>query len=116
MWIWILLSVVAGIGVATQALINARLGNASGNAFVAAVISFAVGLTSLLVVLLLQPAGAVRWQALRAAPWWAFIGGALGAFFIVVSIYSVPRIGAAVLLSAAVLGQLSFSLAADHFG
>jgi bacterial/archaeal transporter family-2 protein len=116
MWIWILVSAVAGIGIATQALINTRLGAAAQSPLVAAVISFAVGLTSLLCVLVIQPTGTVKLQALRSAPVWAFFGGMLGAFFIVATIYGVPRVGAAVWLSAAVLGQVTFSLVADHFG
>lgn|SRR6185312_8036110 len=116
MWIWIVLGVVAGTGVATQALINTRLGSFVGSTFVAGTISFAVGLTSLLVVMVAQPAGTLRMQAIRSAPWWAFVGGALGAFFIVATIYGVPRVGAALWLSAAVLGQVTFSLVADHFG
>jgi transporter family-2 protein len=107
MWIWVM---------ATQALINTRLGTAAGNAFVAAMISFAVGFTSLTIVLAVRTAGAVRWEGLRGAPWWAYVGGMLGAFFIVATIYGVPRVGAAVWLSAAVLGQVTFSLVADHFG
>jgi bacterial/archaeal transporter family-2 protein len=116
MWIWILVSAVAGVGIATQALINTRLGAAAGSPLVAAVISFAVGLASLLCVLLVQPTGTIKVHALASAPVWAFFGGTLGAFFIVMTIYGVPRVGAAVWLSAAVLGQVAFSLVADHFG
>ena len=116
MWMWIVVSAVAGIGIATQALINTRLGAAAGSPLVAAVISFAVGLTSLLCVLAVQPSGTVKVHAVASAPAWAFLGGMLGAFFIVATIYGVPRVGAAVWLSAAVLGQVTFSLVADHFG
>jgi transporter family-2 protein len=116
MWTWIILSAIAGMGIATQALMNTRLGAASGSPLVAAVISFAVGLTALLCVLVFQPAGTVKIHQLATAPVWAFVGGALGAFFIVVTIYGVPRVGVAVWLSAAVLGQVTFSLIADHFG
>ena len=116
MWIWVVVSVIAGIGVATQALINTRLGGAAGNPFVAAMISFAVGFTSLAIVLTLRTTESGRWEGLRAAPWWAYVGGMLGAFFIVATIYGVPRVGAALWLSAAVLGQVTFSLVADHFG
>jgi transporter family-2 protein len=63
-----------------------------------------------------QPAATLRQHSLGSAPWWAWIGGALGAFYIVMSIYLIPRIGAAALLSAVVLGQVVFSLLADHFG
>jgi len=116
MWLWIVVSAIAGMGVASQALINTRLGAMAGSPLVAGVISFAVGLTSLLCVLIVQPAGTVRFHDLAKAPVWAFLGGTLGAFFIIATIYGVPRVGAAVWLSAAVLGQVTLSLVADHFG
>jgi len=104
------------MAIAAQALINWRLGSWAGNPILAATISFGVGFAALLAVLLTQPVGTLRQHTLGGAPWWAWIGGALGAFYIVMSIYMVPRIGAAALLSAVVLGQLTFSLLADHFG
>src|SRR4051794_6324280 len=115
MWILILLSAAGGMAIAAQALINAKLNSYAGNGVLAATISFAVGLVALLAVLVFVPAP-VRTASLWSAPWWAWIGGALGALYIVISIYAVPRIGAAALLSAAVFGQLVFSLVADHFG
>jgi bacterial/archaeal transporter family-2 protein len=116
MWIWIVVSAVGGMAIATQALINWRLSHSAGHPLLAAVISFAVGLLTLLAVVAVQPAATLRNQHLSTAPWWAFIGGTLGAFYIVMSIYLIPRIGAAALLSAVVMGQLVLSLLADHFG
>jgi transporter family-2 protein len=116
MGILVLLSIAGGMAIAAQALINARLQVAAGNSILAATLSFAVGLVALLAVLVVQPSSAVSGHSLGSAPWWAWLGGALGAFYVVVSIYVAPRIGAAALLSAVVLGQLSFSLVADHFG
>ncbi|MCU1283858.1 MAG: hypothetical protein JWO13_208 [Acidobacteriales bacterium] len=115
MWILVLLSAAGGMAIAAQALINARLNVYAGNGVLAATISFVVGLVSLLAVLVFVPSGA-RSGSLSSAPWWAWMGGALGALYIVISIYVVPKIGAAALLSAAVFGQLVFSLVADHFG
>jgi transporter family-2 protein len=116
MWIWIVVGAIGGMAIAMQALINWRLSAAAGHPLVAATISFAIGLVSLLGVLVAQPATTLRQHNLGSAPWWAWIGGALGAFYIVMSIYLIPRIGTAALLSAVVLGQVAFSLIADHFG
>ena len=115
MWMWIIVSAIGGMAIAAQALINWRLAAVAGNPFFAATISFGVGFAALLLVLLTQP-GAMRQSTLGSAPWWVWIGGALGAFYIVMSILLIPRIGAAALLSAVVMGQLFFSLFADHFG
>lgn len=40
----------------------------------------------------------------------------LGAFYIVMSILLLPRIGVAALISATVVGQMLFSIVADHYG
>lgn len=114
MWTLLLLAALGGAAIALQALVNARLQQAAGNPILAASISFAVGLAGLLAVLPLSRGGSV--SALGFAPWWAWIGGLLGAFYIVMSILLLPRIGAAALISAVVLGQMVFSIVADHYG
>lgn len=114
MWTLLLLAAFGGAAIALQALINARLQQSAGNPVLAATISFAVGLVGLLLVLV--PSQATGPQTLSQAPWWAWTGGLLGAFYIVMSILLVPRIGAAALISSAVLGQMVFSLVADHYG
>ena len=49
-------------------------------------------------------------------PGWAWLGGVLGAFYVVSTIIAGPRLGAAALLALVVLGQLATSLLVDHFG
>lgn len=111
----LLLAVTAGVAVALQAVINARLGQFAGNSVLAATISFAVGLVGIALALLTQ-SRLVSSQTLASAPWWAWVGGLLGAFYVLLSIMLVPRIGVAALMCSAVLGQMLFSLTADHFG
>jgi bacterial/archaeal transporter family-2 protein len=113
MWTLLLLAALGGAAIALQALVNARLQQNAGNAVLAATISFGVGFFALLLLLVVQPRAP---QTLAQTPWWGWIGGLLGAFYIVLSILLVPRIGAAALISAAVLGQMVFSIIADHYG
>jgi bacterial/archaeal transporter family-2 protein len=113
MWTLLLLAALGGAAIALQALVNARLQLSAGNPVLAATISFGVGFAGLLLVLIMQPFSV---QGLSQTPWWAWMGGVLGAFYIVLSILLIPRIGAAALISSAVLGQMVFSLAADHYG
>lgn len=51
-----------------------------------------------------------------AAPWWAWLGGALGAFYVAGSITSAPRLGAVTLIAVILAGQALASLVVDHFG
>jgi len=109
------LAFLAGVMVAIQAPTNALLGKASGSAIAAALISFAVGTTALAVMLLAT--GWVRLTpAMRELPWYAWVGGFYGAFFVAIAAFVAPRIGVGALLTAAVAGQLIAALVLDHFG
>ena len=50
------------------------------------------------------------------APWYAWLGGLLGAFYIISTIIISPKIGLATFLAIVIGGQLLMSLVIDHFG
>jgi bacterial/archaeal transporter family-2 protein len=50
------------------------------------------------------------------APWWVWTGGLLGAFYVLGSIVTAPKLGAAMLVALILAGQAIASLAVDHFG
>jgi bacterial/archaeal transporter family-2 protein len=106
--------VVAGAFLPLQAGVNARLGHFVGGPVRASLVSFTVGALALLVVVLV----AYRGGAHRAgdAPWWAWIGGALGAFYVVSAVVVAPRIGAAAYFGVLVAAQLVTGVLADRFG
>jgi transporter family-2 protein len=54
--------------------------------------------------------------ALAPAPWWAWTGGALGAYHIFSTIVVVPLLGAAFAFALIVGGQTIASIAIDQFG
>ena len=117
--LYILLMVVAGAGVAAQVAINAQLNAAAGNALWAMNISFAVsvaaGLTALAVAAVftqVPPPAPGLWRA----PWWIWLGGLGGAFYVLLAILLARRLGAALLLAATILGQIVTSLLIDHYG
>jgi bacterial/archaeal transporter family-2 protein len=114
--IYILLSLLAGAVLPLQALINARLAAGVGSSLWAAAISFQVGALGLLLV---QLALRAPWPELgRAAsvPSWIWSGGLFGAVYVASVIASVPRLGAASVISLVIFGQLTASLLLDHFG
>lgn len=49
-------------------------------------------------------------------PKWQLIGGLLGAFFIVINIFSVNLIGVAATFMAVIIGQILVGAIIDHFG
>ena len=50
------------------------------------------------------------------APWWALIGGLLGAIYVTVALVAVRTLGAAGLTAVVIAGQLAISVVIDRFG
>ena len=50
------------------------------------------------------------------APWWVWIGGLLGAFYVGVAIYATPKLGVATLIAAVIAGQTIASVVIDQYG
>jgi len=111
-----LLALAAGVVLIVQVGVNTTLRGAVGSPVMAALISFVVGSAALLIFLLLARAPWPGRAQLLAVPGWAWLGGVLGAFYVVSTIVAGPRLGAAALLALIVLGQLVTSLLVDHFG
>lgn len=87
----------------------------SNSAPLASLISFAVGTAVLFLYV-----GATRIPipalASSTAPWYAWLGGLLGAIGVTTLTYLAPRIGALAMISLLICGQLIGSLIFDHFG
>jgi transporter family-2 protein len=115
-WPFILLALVAGFCLPTQAGINAQLNQWSQSAILAATISFAVGTIGLFVYALCLR---IPWPAVDTMsrhPWWIWTGGLLGAFLVASTVVLAPRLGAASMIALIVAGQMTASVALDHFG
>jgi transporter family-2 protein len=105
----------AGVLVGMQAPVNARLGRAVGGVQ-AASISFLVGTVALLSIAAVVHGGWGNYSKVAGAPWWALIGGLLGAVYVTVAILTVRTLGASSLTAAVITGQLIISVAIDRFG
>ncbi len=99
-----------------QAGINARLAQILGSPIRASFVSFLVGTIALLLVALFVFKPLPSTGRLGGAPWWVWIGGLLGAVYVVVSVVSAPKIGAATLFATLVAGQAIVSVIVDEFG
>ncbi len=106
---------IGGMLLAVQAPTNALLARGLGSPVNAALVSFLVGSLALAAVALalgVRPgAGAVR-----ALPWYAWVGGFYGAVFVAIAAYAAPRLGVTYFLIFAIAGQLVMALFLDRFG
>src|SRR5437016_189306 len=111
----VFLGVTAGCLVGMQAPINSRLGRHIGTAQ-AATFSFIVGTVALLLVASLWHGGLGSMVHVSRAPWWALIGGLLGAVYVTVALVAVRTLGASGLTAVVIAGQLAISVVIDRFG
>ena len=115
-WIWLLLALVAGVIIAVQVGINAELRVAVGDPVVAVLLSSVIGLLAMAAYAVLTRATWPETSTLLRVPGWQWLGGVLGAAYLVTTVILAPRLGAATLVGLVVTGQLLASLALDHFG
>lgn len=113
---FILMALVAGLSVPTQAGINAQLGLWARSPVLASTISFAVGTLTLIVYSLVTRIPLPSLTTVGNHPWWIWIGGTLGAFFVTSTIILVPKLGATTMVALILAGQMFASLLLDHFG
>jgi bacterial/archaeal transporter family-2 protein len=113
---FLLLAFVAGGALPVQAGINARLAEWVGGPIRASMISFGVGTIVLFLLALVATRGVVNTGRLDEIPWWAWLGGAVGAGYVASTVAAAPRLGALNLFVAVIFGQLLCSVVLDHFG
>lgn len=111
----VLLVLFGGGLIALQAPTNVMLARAGGSPVLAALISFAVGTAALLAVWLAAPKATAA-SPFGALPWYAWLGGIYGAFYVAVAAYAAPRIGLASLVTIGIAGQILMAIWLDHVG
>ena len=110
------LALGAGISVATQQVLNGSLRAALGSPAWAGLVSYAVGLLTMIVAVLALGERAPSWKVVADVPWWAWSGGVFGSAFILLSILLLPALGAATLFALVIAGQVLAAVTLDHFG
>jgi transporter family-2 protein len=115
-WTLLVLSCLGGVGLALQPAWNARLRTAVDSPVLAALVSFLVGGAVLAIVTASGVLGRGRFNTLGEVPWWGWLGGVLGAFYVTAAVVSLPRLGSTLVLAATLLGQLATALVIDANG
>lgn len=111
-----LLAFVAGALTVAQTGMNAQLRSNLGNALLGAAVNFVVGAGTLLIALFVMRVPIPSTRELVSVPGWAWISGCLGATFVAILAWSARDLGATLVLSLVIAGQLVASVIFDHFG
>ena len=113
---WIGLALAAGALLPMQALLNARLGAQLASPYWAATMQNVIGTLFIGLVVLLMRAPAPAGVQLAGAPIWTWVGGCLGATYVLLALMVIPRLGATRAMTAIIAGQLVAAVLLDHFG
>lgn len=115
-YLYAAMAFACGAIVPLQATINATLRTHLPSPMQAALVSFTVGTLALLLYVIAERSPWPTAAAVANVPWWGWIGGVLGAFFVFSSLVVVPKLGAATMLAVIVAGQMTASMLMDHYG
>lgn len=111
----LLVAAMAGAAMAVQGTLNSVLGKVIGlleATFVVHIVGTAVILGAILAV----RRGFGDLTLVGEAPWYTYLGGALGVVIIISVAFSIPRTGVANATTAIIVGQVLAALLIDHFG
>lgn len=114
-WLYPLI-LAAGLLQAWGPPMNGALRRALENPWLASVVSFVPVLAFLLVLFLCQPAPLPSAKGVGAMPWWAPLGGLIGAFAVITGLLFVDKVGAGPFAGLTITANILMSLAIDHFG
>jgi bacterial/archaeal transporter family-2 protein len=114
---WIIPFIILGGALQTcGAAMNGQLNKSMVNPWLASAMSFALITFFFTSVFLMQPHPLPTTHDLAAMPWWAVIGGLVGAVQVYAGLTLVSRVGAGMFVGLTVTAALITSLVVDHFG
>jgi transporter family-2 protein len=114
---WIYPFIILGGALQTcGAAMNAQLFNSLENRWLASVVSFALITAFFLCLFAMFPSPLPSAGHLTSMPWWAPIGGLVGAVQVYAGLTLVHRVGAGPFVAFTVTAALITSLLLDHFG
>jgi len=113
---FIAVAIFSGAIVTMQAGMNSTLAKFAQNPLWATTASLTISLVVIAGVLIVARPQLPDVTTMLSAPWWVWLGGVAGAFYVTAAIILAPKLGAAVFLAAIVAGQMIAAIILDHYG
>ena len=114
---WIYPFIILGGALQTcGAAMNAQLFQSLGNKWLANAVSFALILAFFVCVFAMFPHPLPALDSLAKMPWWAPLGGLVGAVQVYAGLTLVHKVGAGTFVGLTVTAALIMSLVLDHYG
>ena len=95
---------------------NGQLNKSLHNPWLASAVSFALHTFFFMAAFLIMPHPLPTTRDLASMPWWAVVGGLVGAVQVYAGLTLVNKVGAGPFMGFTVTAALLMSLAIDHFG
>jgi transporter family-2 protein len=114
-WLYPLI-LIAGALQAWGPPMNGALRGALSNPWLASLVSFLPIIAFLSVVFFCAPRPLPTAEGLNGMPWWAPLGGLVGAFAVVAGLIFVNKVGAGAFAGLTITANILMSLVIDHFG
>ncbi|MBD3883677.1 DMT family transporter [Phormidium tenue FACHB-886] len=114
--VYLLAALAGGAILPVQVALNTLLRRYVGEPMQVTFISYLAGTLASLAICLAARYPLPAATALAQTSWWMWIGGCLGTLYVWSSIFTTPRIGAALALALAIAGQMIAALFLDHYG
>jgi transporter family-2 protein len=114
--ILVLCAIATGAMIPFQAGANAILGRTLGHPLWGTASSLGVSLACIVPIMLTARVASPELPNLAPAPWWIWLGGIIGAFYLTGALLIAPRLGAAGFIGAVIAGQMLASLVIDRWG
>jgi bacterial/archaeal transporter family-2 protein len=108
--------ILGGILQTCGAAMNAPLNSSVSNKWLASTVSFGLITAFFICVFALFPTPLPSLQGLSSMPWWAPLGGLVGAVQVYAGLTLVNKVGAGPFVGITVTAALMASLVVDHFG
>ena len=112
----LLLGVFSGSITPVQTAVNARLGRSVGSPLRASMVSFSVGLLSMLAIVLATGPYPLLSATAADGPWWMWLAGVFGVTFLTGNVLLLPKLSSLRTVIMPVTGQIVMGLLIDAFG
>jgi transporter family-2 protein len=117
---WVLLAFVAGAILPIQGAVNALLRADLQAPLAVGTVSFVVATAGMVLVFLATAIATEmpkpQMRGLPSMPWWGWLGGFVGAYYVVTVFMAIPEIGTAATVGLTIVGQQLVSMLVDRYG
>lgn len=114
--LFIALALCAGIIIPFQSAMNAQLGKTLQSPYFSALTVFIVALIGMCLYILVFRHAIPASQNFKASPGWSYLGGILGAVYILLIVICAPKLGIGNVTVMVLMGQIVAAIVIDHWG